>query len=54
LASGHLHISDVVPAGFEVVALALFALAWIVLVWAMYVNRFFSSIPRILRTRHRD
>jgi uncharacterized membrane protein YhdT len=48
---GHLHISDVLPAGFEVVALALFALAWIVLVWAMYVNRFFSSIPRIQSER---
>ena len=34
-----------------VVALVLFALAWIVLVWAMYVNRFFSSIPRIQSER---
>jgi protein-S-isoprenylcysteine O-methyltransferase Ste14 len=48
---GHLHISDVVPAGVEAVALVLFAFAWIVLVWAMYVNRFFSSIPRIQSER---
>src|ERR1017187_7179115 len=44
---GHLHLSKTVPPGVEAVALALFTLAWIVFVWAMYVNRFFSSIPRI-------
>jgi hypothetical protein len=43
---GHLHLSDEVKPGLEVVAPVLFGLAWIVLVWAMYVNRFFSSIPR--------
>ncbi len=48
---GRLHLSDTVPSGLEAVALALFALAWIVLVWAMYVNRFFSSIPRIQSER---
>src|SRR5262245_12313473 len=48
---GHLHLSDKVPSSLEVVALVLFALAWIVLVWAMYVNRFFSSIPRIQSER---
>src|SRR5262249_44677712 len=48
---GHLHLSDKVPPSLEVVALVLFALAWIVLVWAMYVNRFFSSIPRIQSER---
>ena len=32
---GHLHLSDKVKPGLEVVALVLFALAWIVLVWAM-------------------
>jgi protein-S-isoprenylcysteine O-methyltransferase Ste14 len=48
---GHLHFSDPVSAGLEVVAMILFALAWIVLVWAMYVNRFFSSIPRIQSER---
>jgi len=48
---GCLHLSDTVPSGLEAVALALFALAWIVLVWAMYVNRFFSSIRRIQSER---
>jgi len=48
---GRLHFSDTVPPGLEAVALALFALAWIVFVWAMYVNRFFSSIPRIQSER---
>ncbi len=48
---GPLHLSDTVPPGLEAVALALFALAWIVFVWAMYVNRFFSSIPRIQSER---
>ena len=32
-------------------AMILFALVWIVFVWAMYVNRFFSSIPRIQSER---
>jgi hypothetical protein len=41
---GHLHLSDTVPPSPKVVVLVLFALAWIALVWAMYVNRFFSSI----------
>jgi isoprenylcysteine carboxyl methyltransferase (ICMT) family protein len=35
----------------EGVALLLFGLAWIVILWAMYVNRFFSSIPRIQSER---
>lgn len=48
---GHLYLSDAVPAGVKVVALFLFALAWIVFVCAMYVNRFFSSIPRIQSER---
>ena len=48
---GRLHLSDAVPTSLEVVALVLFALAWIVLVWAMYVNCFFSSIPRIQSER---
>jgi protein-S-isoprenylcysteine O-methyltransferase Ste14 len=48
---GHLHLSDKVPPSLEVVALVLFALAWIALVWAMHVNRFFSSIPRIQSDR---
>jgi protein-S-isoprenylcysteine O-methyltransferase Ste14 len=48
---GRLHLSDTVPPGLEAVALALFASAWIVFVWAMYVNRFFSPIPRIQSER---
>src|SRR5262249_54539023 len=48
---GHLHLSDAVRPDLKVVALVLFASAWIVLVWAMYVNRFFSSIPRIQSER---
>ncbi len=48
---GHLHLSDEVKPVLEVMALVLFALAWIVFVWAMYVNRFFSSIPRIQSER---
>ena len=48
---GHLHFSDAVPASLEVAALVLFVLAWIMFVWAMYVNRFFSSIPRIQSER---
>jgi len=45
---GRLHASDSVPAFLEGV---LFGLAWIVFLWAMYVNRFFSSIPRIQSER---
>ena len=48
---GHLHLSDAVPAGLEAGALVLFAVAWIVFIWAMYVNRYFSSIPRIQSER---
>jgi protein-S-isoprenylcysteine O-methyltransferase Ste14 len=48
---GHLHLSDTVTPSLKVVALVLFALAWIALVWAMSVNRFFSSIPRIQSER---
>src|SRR6266536_1974536 len=48
---GRLHASDIVPALLEGIALVLFGLAWIVLLWAMHVNRFFSSIPRIQSER---
>jgi protein-S-isoprenylcysteine O-methyltransferase Ste14 len=48
---GRLHLSDTVPPALEAMALALFGLAWMVFVWAMYVNRFFSSIPRIQSER---
>jgi protein-S-isoprenylcysteine O-methyltransferase Ste14 len=48
---GRLQASDTVPAALEVVALVLFALAWLGIFWAMQVNRFFSSIPRIQAER---
>jgi len=48
---GRLHASDIVPALLEGIALVLFGLAWIVLLWAMHVNWFFSSIPRIQSER---
>src|SRR6266487_1654247 len=48
---GRLHASDTIPALLEGIALVLFGLAWIVLLWAMHVNRFFSSIPRIQSDR---
>ncbi len=48
---GRLHASDTIPALLEGIALVLFGLAWIVLLWAMHVNRFFSSIPRIQSER---
>jgi protein-S-isoprenylcysteine O-methyltransferase Ste14 len=44
---GRLHLSDTVPSVLEAVALTLFATAWIVCIWVMYRNPFFSSIPRI-------
>lgn len=48
---GRLHASDTVPAFLEGATLVLFGLAWIVFLWAMHVNRFFSSIPRIQSER---
>ena len=44
---GRLHISDNIPGLLRITALVLFALSWLVFLWAMHVNRFFSSIPRI-------
>jgi protein-S-isoprenylcysteine O-methyltransferase Ste14 len=48
---GRLHASDTVPALLEGMALVLFGFAWIVFLWAMHVNGFFSSIPRIQSER---
>jgi protein-S-isoprenylcysteine O-methyltransferase Ste14 len=48
---GRLHISDHVPPALQIAALILFAAAWLLFVWAMQVNRFFSSIPRIQKDR---
>jgi protein-S-isoprenylcysteine O-methyltransferase Ste14 len=46
-----LHWSDSVPTWLRAVALLLFALAWVPFVWAVRVNRFFSSAVRIQHDR---
>jgi protein-S-isoprenylcysteine O-methyltransferase Ste14 len=48
---GRLHISDSVPAALQVMGLLAFALAGLVFIWAMHVNPFFSSIPRVQSDR---
>jgi len=48
---GRVHWSDRVPPALQVVALMLFALALALLLWAMHVNRFFSSVVRIQSER---
>jgi protein-S-isoprenylcysteine O-methyltransferase Ste14 len=48
---GRFHISDSVPVICRFAALVAFALAWLVVVWAMRINRFFSSVPRIQSER---
>ncbi len=48
---GRLHWSDAVPPALQLAGLVLFALAWSMIVWAMHVNRFFSSVARIQRER---
>jgi len=42
-----LHWSDSVPLWLRVVVLVLFAIACVPIIWAMRVNRFFSSAVRI-------
>lgn len=44
---GRLHWSDSVPVWLRGVGLLLFALGWVPVIWAMRVNRFFSSAVRI-------
>ncbi len=44
---GRLHWSDSVPLWLRAVALLLFAIACVPVIWAMRVNRFFSSAVRI-------
>jgi protein-S-isoprenylcysteine O-methyltransferase Ste14 len=44
---GRLHWSDSVPPWLRAVALLLFVLGWVPVIWAMRVNRFFSSAVRI-------
>ena len=44
---GRLHWSDTVPVWLRAVALLLFGLGWVPVIWAMRVNRFFSSAVRM-------
>jgi protein-S-isoprenylcysteine O-methyltransferase Ste14 len=48
---GRFHWSDTVPPVVQGVALLAMAAAWAVFVWAMAVNRFFSSVIRIQAER---
>jgi protein-S-isoprenylcysteine O-methyltransferase Ste14 len=48
---GRFHWSDSVPVWLRVVALLLFVLGWVPVIWAMRVNRFFSSAVRIQADR---
>jgi protein-S-isoprenylcysteine O-methyltransferase Ste14 len=44
---GRWHLTDSVPAALQAVALIAFAAANSMFLWAMHVNRFFSSVARI-------
>jgi protein-S-isoprenylcysteine O-methyltransferase Ste14 len=48
---GRRHWSDGVPLGAHVAALALFALGYGLVVWAVTVNRFFSGVVRVQTDR---
>ena len=48
---GRFHWSDTVPLPLQIGALALFALGMALAVWAMAVNKFFSSVVRIQKER---
>ena len=48
---GRLHLSDTVPLWLQAVGLAVFAGAYALCIWAMAVNRFFSSVVRIQTDR---
>ena len=48
---GRLHWSDTVPVSVTLIGLAVFVLAQAVILWAMHVNRFFSSVVRIQSER---
>jgi protein-S-isoprenylcysteine O-methyltransferase Ste14 len=48
---GRFHWSDSVPPGTQIVALAIFVLALMLMIWAMRVNRFFSSVIRLQEDR---
>lgn len=48
---GRLHVSDSVPTALQIAAFLVLSLAGLAFIWAMNVNRFFSSIPRIQSDR---
>jgi Isoprenylcysteine carboxyl methyltransferase (ICMT) family len=48
---GRFHWSDTVPAWVQWLALALLAAAYALCLWAMRINRFFSSVVRIQSDR---
>jgi protein-S-isoprenylcysteine O-methyltransferase Ste14 len=48
---GRFHWSDSVPVWLRVISLVLFVLGWVPVIWAMRVNRFFSSAVRIQSDR---
>ena len=48
---GRFHWSDSVPVWLRAVALLAFVLGWVPVIWAMRVNRFFSSAVRIQSER---
>jgi protein-S-isoprenylcysteine O-methyltransferase Ste14 len=48
---GRMHWSDSVPVWLRAMALLLFILGWVPVIWAMRVNRFFSSAVRIQSER---
>jgi protein-S-isoprenylcysteine O-methyltransferase Ste14 len=48
---GRFHWSDDVPRLLQAIGLVFYALASLGFLWAMHVNRFFSSIPRIQSER---
>jgi protein-S-isoprenylcysteine O-methyltransferase Ste14 len=48
---GRFHWSDSVPIALQGIALAVCTAAWLLVLWGMSVNRFFSSVVRIQRER---
>jgi protein-S-isoprenylcysteine O-methyltransferase Ste14 len=48
---GRFHWSDNVPAAVQLGAMIVFAAGISIFIWAMHVNRFFSSVVRIQRER---
>jgi protein-S-isoprenylcysteine O-methyltransferase Ste14 len=48
---GRMHLTDNVPTWLQAVALAVLAATYVLVLWAMRVNRFFSSVVRIQSDR---